>query len=377
MELDAQAMNAQNQHYVPKFILRNFLAETDKEQVAVYDKQEDRSFTTSIKNIMAERRFHDFKFEDWVVSFENIACRIEDHVLPVYGKVVAQRRLDKTPEETAALALLMAFQLIRTKEHRDLPLHLDDLLRQKIESHGGRIEDIQGYKPLPPEELKKLHLREMKNQVGEYTKILAEKDFLLQASSPGRSFYLGDHPVCMHNQLDLAPCGNIGLAVRGIEIYLPLASDLTLCAFCPSVLSGLRRDLEAAKTANDQYLSGEVMAGRMSGADMKARLTELKSSYRFSEGALEAFCAGTPCDAVDTNMGYFNSLQVRYRGNWRIDRTDLFQSSGKVFCHRSKRCSVQLRAKQLSRHTIRQRVPIIAADTRRVTCLQQSTVGTR
>jgi hypothetical protein len=311
-------MNAQIQHYVPKFILRNFMADTDKEQVTVYDKREDRSFKTSIKNVMAERRFHDFTFGDWIVSFENIACRIEDHVLPTYRRVVAQRRLNKTPDETAALALLVAFQLIRTKGHRDLRQHLDNLLRQKIESQGGRMEDIRGYQPLTPDDLKKDHLREMKEEVGEYTKALAEKDFLLQASSPGRTFYLGDHPVCMHNHLDFGPYGNIGFAVRGIEIYLPLSSGLTLCAFCPSILGGIQKDIETAKTTNEQRFLTEVMAGRMSCADMKAHLADFETSYRFGEKILEAFRTGRPCDAVDTNMDYFNSLQVRYANRYVI-----------------------------------------------------------
>jgi len=73
---------AQNQHYVPKFILRQFLADNEKEQVSVYDKQEDRVFVTSIKNVMAERRFNDFNFEEFIVSFENIASSIEAMFLP-------------------------------------------------------------------------------------------------------------------------------------------------------------------------------------------------------------------------------------------------------------------------------------------------------
>src|ERR1700755_2511985 len=110
----------QNQHYVPKFILRQFCANSDTERVAVYDKQSDKTFVTSIRNVMAENRFNDFLFDDdWIVSFEPIACAAEDQVLPTYKKLLERRRLDNSPQEKAALAFFVAFQFLRTKGHRD------------------------------------------------------------------------------------------------------------------------------------------------------------------------------------------------------------------------------------------------------------------
>jgi uncharacterized protein (TIGR02391 family) len=88
-------MAAQNQHYVPKFILRQFLCDAEKEQVTVYDKHDDKIFTTAIKNIMAERRFHDFAIEEWTTSFEPVATKIEQTVLPVYTTILETRRLER------------------------------------------------------------------------------------------------------------------------------------------------------------------------------------------------------------------------------------------------------------------------------------------
>jgi hypothetical protein len=97
-------MAAQNQHYVPKFILRQFLSKEQQEQVSVYDKRDDKIFVTAIKNIMSERRFNDFIFEDWIVSFEPIVSEIERIVLPRYQRILETRRLERTPEERADLA---------------------------------------------------------------------------------------------------------------------------------------------------------------------------------------------------------------------------------------------------------------------------------
>jgi hypothetical protein len=44
------------QHYVPKFILRNFA--DDKEQLHVFDKSTGRKFRPNLKNIAGERNFY-------------------------------------------------------------------------------------------------------------------------------------------------------------------------------------------------------------------------------------------------------------------------------------------------------------------------------
>jgi hypothetical protein len=59
---------AQNQHYVPKFILRNFLGNEKPEQVHVFRKSTGKGFTTSIHNIMAERHFHELRLDDQYIA---------------------------------------------------------------------------------------------------------------------------------------------------------------------------------------------------------------------------------------------------------------------------------------------------------------------
>ena len=325
-------MSAQNQHYVPRFILRNFLFDREKEQVAVYDKHDDRIFQTSIKNIMAEREFHDFSFEEFIVSFESVISRIEDAVLPVYNKVVAERRLTNTPEEKALLAFLIAFQFVRTKSHRDLAKGLEEDLAKHLESMGQSIENIEGWKPSTENDEKQGHLRDIRKNVGEFAKMIALKDFLLSKPSEGRSFYLGDTPVCLSNQRDFGPYGNIGLMVPGIEIYLPLASDLMLCAWCPTVLAGFREAL----AAHQRMPLAEVLAGRMPAAEMKAFLDRTRPRVQPLERLLKHANEGTPLDSSPDNMDYYNSLQMRCAARYVISADgdfDLAQRHNKEFPH--------------------------------------------
>jgi len=154
---------AENQHYVPKFILRNFLADEARGQVSVFDKQNGKSFPTSISNIMAERRFNDFQVNDgWRVSFEPAAGKVEEQVLATYRRVVASGRLERTVEEQSDLALLISFQFLRAKAHRDLWLQVDQMIADKTTELGFKVENIEGWVPPTEDNIKARHLEGMR-----------------------------------------------------------------------------------------------------------------------------------------------------------------------------------------------------------------------
>jgi hypothetical protein len=313
-------MNAQNQHYVPKFILRQFLADAVKEQVHVYDKHTDRSFTTSIKNIMAERRFNDFVFEDWIVSFEGIACGIENIILPCYQRVIERRKLNGTPQEKVDLAYLIAFQMLRSKAQREFGVALEDEIRQRIEAEGGKLEDIKGWAPSTEGSVKQEHLTFIREHISEFATQIAQKDFVLIAGMPTRSFYLGDNPVCLHNERDFGPYGNLGLAVEGIQIFMPLSADLLVGAWCPTVAAESRQLLENAKKAIEREALAAVMAGRMTASQMRDHLDQSRNQFRVAEDIHRAIGNGSPIETIDATMDFYNSLQLSYSHRYVISR---------------------------------------------------------
>jgi hypothetical protein len=312
----------QNQHYVPKFILRQFLADTGGERVAVYDKQADKTFVTSIRNVMAENRFNDFLFDDdWIASFEPVACAAEDQVLPTYNKILETRRLDNSPQEKAALALLIAFQLLRTKANRSSWQQVEELIVTKVEESGGKMQDVQGWEdwqPATENSLKRDHLLSIRKSIGEFAQIIATKDFLLAAPAAGRSFYLGDNPVCLSNMQKFGPRGNLGLAVAGIEIYMPLASDLLLSAWCPSILSTLRSDYEKVVRERRSEAVGQVMAGTMTAQEMKDLMEQFGAPDRPVASLLSAAAESRPVSSNEENMDYYNSLQTSFASRYVV-----------------------------------------------------------
>ena len=305
---------AQNQHYVPKFVLRNFLSNQEKEQVSVFAKSNGKGFTTSIKNIMSERRFHDFNInEEYLASFEESICRLEDQVFPTYQKILEARQLDFSEEERSNLALLIAFQFLRTRAQRDQILRMEKQLADKVEIMGGKMEQIEGYEPLTEDRLKRQHLGFVQGSVLKFTEIILQKDFLLMSAPKGRSFYLADNPVCLHNSRPKQGfMGNIGLGVLGIEIYLPLSADLMLCAWCPSILHDIRERGAESK----RLLSGLVLSPTLSeslrGADGKADLEVAMKLGQAVKDRVQRFEDGTPLLLDSENMTFNNSLQLSY-----------------------------------------------------------------
>lgn len=327
-------MAAQNQHYVPKFVLRQFLADAANERVNVYDKHEDRSFVTSIKNIMAERRFNEFAFDDdYIASFEPVACGAENQVLPAYREVVAERRLSEAPEQKAALAVFLAFQFLRTKANRDQWLAMEEEVIKLVEGSGGRMQDMQGWEdwqPATEDSLKREHLTSIHRRIGEVSQIIAMKDFLLREAAPGTSFYLGDNPVVLANSRDFEPYGNIGLAVEGIEIYMPLSADLLLCAWCPSILGEIRERLPDAKRECEAEALARVMRGELDAAGMREALEELATRTQPQEELLTLAAEGQPINSTPDNMDYYNSLQTSWAYRYVISRDGDFELARRV-----------------------------------------------
>lgn len=63
------------QHYVPKFILRNFA--DSREQLHVYDKLTGEKFRPHLKNIAGERNFYVVEDGEGTADFEPIYTKIE------------------------------------------------------------------------------------------------------------------------------------------------------------------------------------------------------------------------------------------------------------------------------------------------------------
>ena len=283
-----------------------------KEQVQVFSKTTARGFSTAIKNIMAERRFHEFRFDkEYLARFEEGVSRIEDMLLPTYRLVVERGALSNDPDERATLAVLIAFQMLRTRSYRDMYVRLEKELGEHLAESGHTLSDLAGYQPQTEDMLKAQQIKAITEQIGTFASAICEKDFVLLRAPKGRGFYLSDNPVALHNDAPRHPLfGNLGLAVRGIQIHLPLSAELMLCAWCPSILAELRAGLaKQRRLVSSTILSPKAMA--QIDTDLLDKLIRDTNGHQTSAKRIfGCFDDGHPLSLEPINMDFYNTMQV-------------------------------------------------------------------
>jgi Protein of unknown function (DUF4238) len=323
-------MAAQHQHYVPKLLLRGFLSRDAKRakqrQVNVFDFENERSFPASIDKIMGETRFNDFWIDDeTLASIEPWTSRVESHVAPLVERIRAEKTLERTREEFGDLSLLVAFQFVRTKRMRLLPERFDAQMRKHVRSMGLDTNRIHGLFDLDADGLKREHIRHQVQNIEKYAEIIAEKEFFLMTAPAGHSFYIGDHPVVLHNdEPKTFYRGRLGIGAAYIQIYLPLSSDVLLCAYDKAVLGNM---MKVADEARDKEVAGYALAKLMAGEISAAQMKEAVDAARDLDpvaAMIKAIRAGQPITVGPEQVQCYNSLQAFFAHRFVIDPDDNF-----------------------------------------------------
>lgn len=289
---------AKVQHYVPQFLLRNF-GTGKKDQVFVFDKLTGKTFTPNAKNIASESRFYDFQVEDQAVSLEPALSKLETAAKPILESILKSDSLaGLSVEDRATLAVFLSVQLTRTRAFRE---QWNDFPRMLREHLGERGEDVapgsqaaQLLEEFSENDLKAQVGTFMMNSMAPFAEHLLNKHWLLAATTKRDPFMLGDHPVAMQNMNDYSPMGNIGLAVPGIEIYLPLSPVRALALWCPSLVEMVQQGADRVRN-----LPPWLVAARVERPEELLRLDE-------------SIKAGTPIPYETSNVENFNSLQVAW-----------------------------------------------------------------
>lgn len=232
-------MEAKIHHYVPKFLIRNF-GMGKKNQVWVYDKTNSRSFPSNAKNVASENRFYEFDVGGTMYSLESSLSRIETKSKELFDKILAADSTGSLKaDDRSTLSSFLAIQFIRTKSFRAQWSEMPGLLREKLEAAGDRIaagSQAEAITRDPTENEVKVETARMLVDAPEtYGPHFLNKVWFLAKTTKLHPFVLGDNPISLQNQIDMGPFGNLGLALRGIEIYLPLSSTRALVMWCPSL----------------------------------------------------------------------------------------------------------------------------------------------
>ena len=333
-------MAAEHQHYVPQLLLRGFLsrdaAKAAKEQVHVLDLETGDVFAPSITNIMGERRYNDFWLDkETLATVEPAAGLIESQVAPLVERIRNERSLQRTPEEFGNLALLMAFQFIRTKKMRLLPERLSQQLRERVGKMGFDPAKVRGLERLDEEALKLLHVRSQVDGLKKYTELIGEKEFFLMTAPAGSTFYLGDHPVTLHNdEKRRGMFGGLGLAVPYIQIYLPLSAEVMLCAYDKSVLGQLMRSRDDGINEIARDALAMLRRGQITPQQMKQAMDGMREGDLTTE-IINAIRAGEPVAVGPEQVKCYNSLQAFHAHRFVVDPDGKFEVAKEMMAERA------------------------------------------
>ncbi len=286
------------QHYVPQFLLKHFTA-GKKHQVWAYDKQRDLSFRTNVKNIAGETGFYDLKFNEANASIEPSLGMLEGKASKVIKRMVKEESLAWiSTEDRTVLANFIVVQMMRTRHMREQIFYMDESLQKKLKNMGINPNEIDGYQPIKEKEIAKLISINSLANVKELIPHILAKAWVLLKGNHKNPFYISDNPVTLQNMRDLSPRSNIGLAVEGIEIYLPISSLLVLAMYCPRLVEEVRENHERTKRV---FLSLQNAANSL-----------FKDKYYIGKKMIAGFNEGIAVDCEDDNILNLNSLQVRY-----------------------------------------------------------------
>ncbi|HEX5093749.1 MAG TPA: DUF4238 domain-containing protein [Burkholderiales bacterium] len=294
-------MAEQLQHYVPRFLLRRF--GHDRELLYVMDKHTGRQFQISTSRrssveIAAERGMYDFEFMGTPMTLEPALAALEAGAASMIERIVRDRTLDHSrPQERATLAGFLAVQMVRTRAawttHQDFFERMGAWLRRE-----GAPDDFFEPDPLVgggENAQRALRAKIMCNAPADFGRAIAEKDWVLLETEGAGPYLMGDHPLTLFNQIDRWPRGNLGVKVKGIELYFPLSPTLALAMWCPSI--------------QKQLVDGFKRLDQLSEHAPHIAI-HFREAWEDGIRAVEAMRSGKALPNRPDSVTHFNSLQI-------------------------------------------------------------------
>ena len=179
-------------HYVPRSVLRNFTLNGAGKRLFVFDKQESRSFISSVYDAGAERDFNRIKIENMDINFEERFQELDNRLAEIVKKLIQDSSIANLHEsELIDIHFLIACQLIRTKNPRSMVADIHRKLLELIRSFGSTLPesiDISDGRHVT------LYLL---SQLPKIAYTISKKDIILLISREQR-IWTSDNPVVIH-----------------------------------------------------------------------------------------------------------------------------------------------------------------------------------
>lgn len=332
----------ENHHYVPKMLLRNFsFGKKKKEKIHAYDKHDQRVLRgVNISNMACERNFYDVAGRNGErFSLEQNLSDLESHADGAVKRIVSEQNLHTLSDaEVAWLVLFAAIQFSRGNDFRESIRQIDTELTRKVVALGHDPLQVDGWKPFTSDdEIKAFAMQFMVGSIPDFTKHISQKSMILFGTTDQNPFWISDRPLVLHNDVDMKPYGNIGLAIQGIQIYLPLSPTLLLGWWCPSIIEGHHANLSELKRLRTNQRAISMLSPLSNQEAARELLGDLDRKIETTEAVIKAAETGTVLQSSLPNVEFYNSLQVSWASRFVMSRYDRFDLADRMIRDNPKR----------------------------------------
>ncbi|MDD4998278.1 MAG: DUF4238 domain-containing protein [Syntrophales bacterium] len=233
------ASTPKKQHYVPQFILKNFTSGI-KKHIYTFDKHRNIFYISAVHETACEKGFYNIRIKDLGLTIENKLACLETASSRIITKIVEGETLSGlSKSERLLLSLFCAVQFLRTSHiHEEMQEMQDNLVKWTLDQ-GLDVSQIENFEILSKTGLKQNHVNIINSMAMEISTHFHNKILLLKKAPPGHQFLISDNPITMHNYKPRPGRGNLGLALEGIEIHVPISSKLSLTYICPRLIDEL------------------------------------------------------------------------------------------------------------------------------------------
>jgi hypothetical protein len=275
-------MSNENQHWVSKFLVKNFV---DAGRVYRLDIHNDEITKPPPKHAASEPGFNDFEIDGKLVSFEDRLQKIETKAAPVIKRIVsAQSLVGLSPNEREHVARFMAAQSFRTKGF------------------------YEGLTDKPPREEFGTTFKYMWHSLFVTAHEITRRHWALMVIQDDEVFYLGDNPVVLQRTRNPKDGSGLGFDVPGVEAFLPLSPKCALFMPCRATSREMILRYEAAMALH-RVVRLAVFSGVKGGSE---ELRDAQAVIRGSHHIYKAFTEGTPLVAEPANVENLNYLQCMW-----------------------------------------------------------------
>ena len=291
--------DVKKQHTVPRFLLNNFGFDRGgkAKQIYTFNKQSERSYPQSVYDATTRNTFYNIENHPDKYSLEPILCEIEAEASSVIRKIVEEESLGSlTKDEKTQIAVFVVIQKSRTYHGFQSIKELINGMGDHLLNRGAKPEDLPKLIGSQDDsDLKNFFLETVLKHVEHASQIL-NKSWILYRTNSSDPYYISDNPVTLHNDVDMGFYGNLGLAVQGIQIHLPISSTLTLAFVCPSHEQKAIQAREQLQFIVDNDIR---------------QLVHIKNPKMIVDYA-NAYKKGLPLETTSENTKFLNSLQVTF-----------------------------------------------------------------